>query len=198
MELLKEELSTYLEGLTDIEPESDPVVMGNVSLMELEEGKALHDKIVITLVNVQQEGMLRNTRLQPKMEEERIEYELRPIYLNLYLLFTANWSTRYENAIKRLSHVIRFFQWRNVFTLQNAPSFARIANLDDEGLLDLRLTVDLHDISLEQVNQLWGALGGKQAPSVMYKVRMVEEYHRQPVGSGKPIENIRSEEEILE
>jgi hypothetical protein len=36
-----------------------------------------------------------------------------------------------------------------------------------------KLTTELQSLSYEQLNQIWAFIGGKQLPSVIYKVRMV-------------------------
>lgn len=45
---------------------------------------------------------------------------------------------------------------------------------EDERLRQLNLSLDLHTLSFEEINDLWGSLGGKQVPFVMYRARVVE------------------------
>ena len=40
--------------------------------------------------------------------------------------------------------------------------------------MELRLHPELYTLTFEQINHLWGSLGGKQSPFVMYKVRLVK------------------------
>ncbi|MBA4057146.1 MAG: DUF4255 domain-containing protein, partial [Marivirga sp.] len=79
----------------------------------------------------------------------------------------------YLDALERLSLVIRFFQGRNTFTVATSSGPIDITTLDEE-ILNLRITAELYTLTFEQVNHLWGTLGGKQMPFVMYKLRLVE------------------------
>jgi len=55
---------------------------------------------------------------------------------------------------------------------QSRPSFTSV----EYAALDPRiekLTVELQSLNYEQLNQIWAFVGGKQLPSVIYKVRLV-------------------------
>jgi hypothetical protein len=108
-------------------------------------------------------------------------YENRPVFLNLYVLFTANFTggvppnNGYVQALRRLSLVLEFFQGKNVFTPANSsvtlpPELADLSNPDIAGL---KLNLELYTLTFEQINHLWGSLGGRQMPFVMYKVRLI-------------------------
>lgn len=194
MSLLKEELTAFIQSLGS--QETEPVLLGNIGLLETDEGKDLKEAIVMSLVNVEEESALKNMQRVARTEGDKIVYENPSVFLNLYLLFTANWPENYDNAIKRLSTVIKFFQWRSTFTLDNSTVFAAKANLDDPDLQQFKLVADMYTLTFEQINHLWGSLGGKQIPFVMYKVRLIKEKHRQPVRSGPPVEQINASEEI--
>jgi hypothetical protein len=45
--------------------------------------------------------------------------------------------------------------------------------MDDIDVIDLKFTMELFTLSFEQINHLWGSLGGRQMPFVMYKLRLV-------------------------
>ncbi len=85
------------------------------------------------------------------------------MHLNLLLLFSVQLSTYFE-SLKRLSFIIQFFQHQNVFTPVAYPAMP--AEVEE-------LVVDLHTLSLQDMNNLWGILGSRYLPSVMYKLRMV-------------------------
>jgi hypothetical protein len=57
--------------------------------------------------------------------------------------------------------------------VQNSPGFEP-TNLNARVLTELRLHPELYTLTFEQINHLWGSLGGKQSPFVMYKVRLVK------------------------
>jgi hypothetical protein len=47
------------------------------------------------------------------------------------------------------------------------------ADLSDPDIIDLRFTMELYTLTFEQINHLWGSLGGRQIPFAMYKLRLV-------------------------
>jgi hypothetical protein len=90
-------------------------------------------------------------------------YKSPPLYINLYVLFSANRSG-YSDSLQHLSYIMQFFQFQHVFTPITHPS------------LDPRIQkviVDLCTLNFEQINHLWSTLGGKYIPSVLYKVRQL-------------------------
>ena len=83
----------------------------------------------------------------------------------------------YSIALDRLSEAIRFFQFKNVLTQDNVapssltpPPFSTTLN----KLESFKLIFDLYSPTMEEVNHLWGTLGGKQYPFVMYLMRMLD------------------------
>lgn len=121
------------------------------------------DRILLTLTNVEEERIGKQQTPPIKQVNGR-EVKVQPeIKLNLYVLFIAN-RNNYEESLKFISHVITFFQSKHVFNLQNSP------DLDPQIE---RLIAELASVSYEQLNNLWGAMGAKYMPSVLYKVRML-------------------------
>jgi hypothetical protein len=45
-------------------------------------------------------------------------------------------------------------------------------------------------MTFEQINHLWGSLGGKQVPFAMYKARLVAVSDHRSLGQGRLIEKI--------
>ncbi len=187
LQLLRDELASYLSSI-----DAATVVVDNIGLFETPSGNSLTDNIVITLVNVEEESTLKN---QPALKRPFIgnaTYENSPVYLNLYVLFTCNYSgTDYILALKRLSYVIRFLQSKNVFSAASSVSGGSV-NLDENDLVDLKFTMELYTLTFEQINHLWGSLGGRQIPFVMYKLRLVSVTERALVREVPLIEEIET------
>lgn len=134
--------------------------------------------LYLSVVNIKEEKTLKNLPNYARNATTlRVSYENSPVFLNLHILITAS-HTDYTNALTALSRVIRFFQFRNVFTQDNvAPasittSSVPINQLDQ--LEEFKLIFDLYSPTMEEVNHLWGTLGGKQYPFVIYLLRMLE------------------------
>jgi hypothetical protein len=104
------------------------------------------------------------------------------ISLNLYVLFTANFGkSNYEDALKFLSYVVAFFQGKNVFNHENTMKL----DPDIEKLI-----IELVTPSFEQQNHLWGTIGAKYLPSVMYKIRLVSIQDHKVAQSIKSVQTI--------
>ena len=166
--LLRNELANFLTG-------KDPanVVIDNIGMLETAAGNTLTENIVLTLVNIEEESALKN---QPALKRPFIGtavYQNPPVCLNLYVLFTCNYSgDHYQQALKRLSYIIQFVQSRNSFSSASSVS-ASTLGLTQAGISDLKFTLELYTLTFEQINHLWGSLGGRQVPFAMYKLRLV-------------------------
>lgn len=90
---------------------------------------------------------------------------VKPVYLNLYLLFSASFNEKLTvEGLKFISAVIAFFQNKPVFTQQNTTNLG--AGLD-------KLTFEISNLTLQEQSNLWSALGAKYMPSILYKARVV-------------------------
>jgi hypothetical protein len=99
------------------------------------------------------------------------------IKLNICMLIAANPQDEdgdYRTSLQLLSLAITFFQFRHYFTAENSPSMP--SDVDS-------LIVELYPISLENQSYLWGALGVKYRPSVVYKIRMIKILEDSVLGS---------------
>jgi hypothetical protein len=157
-------------------PANSVVQMGN--LAEGVGSKSIpRDKLFLSLVNIKEEKALKNV---PNFVRNEIKltaiYENPPVFLNFQVLMTATHET-YSDALLVLSRAIRFFQFRNVLTQDNVLPESITAGQPNNHLDQLesfKLIFDLYSPTMEEVNHLWGTLGGKQYPFVMYMLRMLE------------------------
>ncbi|AXT61562.1 DUF4255 domain-containing protein [Aquimarina sp. AD10] len=181
LKLLRDELSTYVisnKRPDDTTIENKDIILHNISLMEGESQGELSNKIVITLVNTEEESTLKNgSHILRTLNG--VKYVEPPVFLNLYILISATLGQEtdaYELALQRLSLVIQFFQAKKSFTIKNSPfsSIASDTNISQEDKDEVRLNVELYTLTFEQINHLWGSLGGKQVPFAMYKIRLVK------------------------
>ena len=98
--------------------------------MESDSQADLSNKIIITLVNTEEESTLKNNSNVLKTPRG-IQYIEPPVFFNLYILISStlgqDLQDAYEFALGRLSLVIQFFQAKKSFTIKNSP-FTTIAN----------------------------------------------------------------------
>jgi uncharacterized protein DUF4255 len=121
--------------------------------------------LYVSVANLEQEPTLRNTPHAIR-QNGAVHYQEPPVHLNLYLLFTADFGN-YLASLLRLSQTIELFQSKRVFEAGNAG-----AGNPFPPTLE-KLVFDYYNLNLEQLNHLWGVLGGAYFPSAVYKVRLV-------------------------
>lgn len=156
-----------------------PVDIGNIA-EGLRNGSASgvpREVLALTVVNIKEEKALKNLPNYSRDEgRDKALYANPPVFINLQLLVAAT-HANYGDALQMLSRAIRFFQLTPLFTetsvdpgslTRNAPVNA----LDKLGTF--RIALDLYSPTLEEVNYLWGTLGGRQYPFVLYMLRLLE------------------------
>jgi hypothetical protein len=96
---------------------------------------------------------------------DRVALAPPPVCLNLMLMFAAHFAgSTYAEALKLVSAAIGFFQSRPLFDRHNTPEL--------EPGID-RLALDIENLGFGDLGNVWGLLGGRYVPSVLYRVRMV-------------------------
>jgi hypothetical protein len=192
LHIIRQSLEDHLNGLgTNAD---DQVLIGNVAVQDDDAySPVIQDKIVMTLVRIQEEQTLKNRPAGTRnMATGRMEYHNPPLALNVYLLFTVN-SNNYSNALTYLSRVMRFFQKTNRFDPNNSPVIPESDVSAVDRMTDFRIVADLYSPTFEEQNHLWSILGSKQLPSVLYRLRIIELEDRQLTASGPLIEEINIE-----
>jgi hypothetical protein len=169
LSLLKEELQSYVS----LHDASVTVVIDNVGLFETSKGDSITNHIVITLVNIEEESTLKNQPALKRPFQNSAQYQNPPVFLNLYVLISCNYSgDDYLLGLKRLSYVIRFVQSKTSFAVSSSVMGGEI-DLTEDDISELKFTLELYTLTFEQINHLWGSLGGRQLPFAMYKLRLV-------------------------
>jgi hypothetical protein len=168
LDFLWRQMNTYLRMKLDPASNDDFIQLANIShLNDAEQGNGgngnnASQNAFLCLVNIEEDRISKSQENFIR-KENSVVYKNPRVLLNLYVLFAVNLSG-YTEALKRLSLIIQFFQYRNVFDSTNSPSL----NTKIEKLI-----ADMYSLNFEQANQLWGTLGGKYLPSVLYKIRLV-------------------------
>jgi Pvc16 N-terminal domain len=156
------QLNQYLKRTFDLS--EDIVVTSNIVEQDGTVVSNINNKLVLCLVNVEKDttparqqygnaGADRSTTSPP------------PLYINLYLMVIGHFSSNnYSEALKFISNTISFFQRCPVFDHQNTPDLDRRVE---------KLVLDIENLNIQDLSNVWGILSGKYLPSVLYKVRMV-------------------------
>jgi hypothetical protein len=142
------------------------------------EGGVPKNIINLSIVNIKEEKSLKNLPHYVRNDVTlTTSYQNPPVFLNFQILITVT-HTDYVNALLALSRVIRFFQFKNVFTQDNVSPDSLTVNpliiTNQDQLSVFKLIFDLYSPTMEEINHLWGTLGGKQYPFVLYTMRMLD------------------------
>jgi Pvc16 N-terminal domain len=167
MKLIRDGLQQYILDAEQSDSNQEIVILENIAMAQDLGGSGdnQNERVVMSLVNLQEEVTLKNSGYQ-RLENGRSVYRNPPTFLNLFILFSVLNNEKYETSLKRLSRVIEFFQWKKELLLTTTPSL-------NNPPQDVQVFMDLFSLTFEQQNYLWGSLGGKQVPFVLYRARLV-------------------------
>jgi len=186
IQIITEQVNSYLDeiGL------EKSIVAENIAFLESQNdtiSSNLEDKVALTLINLDEEASLKNVP-NHSIENAKTIYKNSIINLNLYILFSAN-RNKYINSLNDISKIIAFFQGKKVFTQSNTiynRNNVAMANIDN-----FRFSVELYTPTFEELNYIWGTLGGKQFPSALYKVSMIQIERNITQGEGQLISKVK-------
>jgi hypothetical protein len=166
LSFLKQQLETCLsEGRSSAEP---LIVLSN-PWSNSDSNKSSSFLNAISLINVEEEKIGKTQVPSVVRKENGQYYKKEPdIKVNLYIMISA-YHRNYEDSLKFLSRVIRFFQANSVF----GDSPLRQARKEDPPDGIGKIIVELYTAGFEQQNQIWASLSTGYVPSLIYKVRMI-------------------------
>ena len=147
--------------------EEGSVELGNVAQLDSSIDLAstnISNHIILSLVNICEETTLKNGSFYKRNGNTNSLHHRNPsLNLNLYLLFSAN-NNDYDQSLRSISRIVSFFQARHVFRKDNAPNLPK--SID-------KLVFEIYSMGFENLNNMWGFMGGKYLPSVVYLVRLL-------------------------
>lgn len=159
--ILRDKLNQYMT--TKIE--SDRVMVNYISSEGSNQGVFPVNTVTPFLINVSEDRKFRNADQHTGIVNNGIRTMFNPeIRIELLVLFVSNF-TDYDQALRSLSYVIKYFQANRIFTPENAPQ------LQEEQIE--KLIIELISIPLEEQNQVWHSLNTSYLPSVLYKIRLL-------------------------
>ena len=184
--LLNNEISSRL-GLIE-----EPIIQGNIS--QLDSLSNLTGSVLMSLVNLEQDAPLRNNPNYTSLSDTQIKYHNPKTVINLYILFATHLTEDTgTTGLDILTEVIASLQRRNVFTGQELGF-----PLNNGSILQTeRAIFDQYSLSIEQLNHLWGILGGKYLPSVLYKVRLISVFVDEDTDPAGVIRSLEREEQVI-
>ncbi|MBC7584139.1 DUF4255 domain-containing protein [Tardiphaga sp. vice352] len=162
-ELIRQRLNAYFQNID--RSDEDRVVLSNIVDHDGAICQGAKDKVVMVLTNITHETIVSTYNSAARTSSTSYAIVQPPIYINLFILFFANFYDRqYAQGLAMISRTISFFQQNPWFTHANMP--------DLDARID-KITMEITNLDLLQANYLMGMLGTKYLPSVYYKLRMI-------------------------
>ena len=156
------QLNQYLKRRFSIN--EDVVIASNLVEQDGSLSPDITNKLVIFLVNIEKENIQKSPHINKIVTETGL-ITAAPIHLNIYLMFAAHFPGKnYLEALKFISCTIEFFQKNPLFNHNNTPGL--------DSRID-KLSLDIENISIQDLSHMWGIFSGKYLPSVFYKMRML-------------------------
>lgn len=137
----------------------DTVIISSLVDVKGNLNQDIENKVAVFLLHIEEEKVSKNgySLSSPGMPP--------PVMISIYLMFSAYFPNfNYIESLRYISLVIEFFQSNNVFTGGNTSTLS--GNID-------KITVEISDISIDDINKLWGNIGANYIPSVAYKVKYI-------------------------
>jgi len=190
LQILKEQLENYFVNIDF--GTGNFVALENIALLETSHDNAdnLKGKVVLTLLNLEEEATLKNLP-HYRIVDGSTKYRNPAVHINIYLLISANCDT-YAKSLRSISKVIQFFQGKNVFTSANTV-YNRDENVAFDDLESFKFILELYTPSFEELNYVWGTLGGRQLPSVIYKIQLVSIDQGKTISESEVIHQLKGE-----
>ncbi|MDY6981859.1 MAG: DUF4255 domain-containing protein [Pseudomonadota bacterium] len=157
------QLNAYLKRTNNLT--EDIVVVSSLVEADGSPTPQANNKLLLLLTNIEKDTTPKRAGSRGVSFDGRALQSTQPLYLNLYVMLAANFAgANYAEALKFISRAIGFFQVHSTFDRQGSPDMDRRIE---------RLVLDIENLSIQDLSNLWGLLGGKYLPSVYYRVRMI-------------------------
>ena len=164
LRMILDELNNYIHIKRD-DHSDDKVILADLASQDSVTDSTRDNKIVMSLVSISKEETGSSAKQYIPQGNGYIAKNP-PLAFSLYLLFSNYFKSRQLlEGLSYLSMVIAFFQSKNHFTVQNTPSL-------QQNKLD-NLSVEVVELNAQEKSSLWGYLGVKYVPSILYKVGMI-------------------------
>ena len=157
--LVTRRLNAHLAGRYGVQ--DDLVALSPLSDAEGKPAVNARNRLVIFLTNIAHDVTTR----APNLRSGGQIVQASPLHLDIYfMLASAYEADTYEEGLKLMSAALMYFQASPIITPQSAPEMP-------QGLQ--QLSIEISNLQAEEIGQLWGNLGGRYVPSVMFKMRSV-------------------------
>jgi hypothetical protein len=159
LKLIADRLNAHLSALFSVSEEL--VSIGPLSDAEGKPTAEARNRLTLFVTNIAHDTVPRNVSPRGALAGGQMP----PVHLDIYFMLASGHDPQiYSEGLKLISAALMFFQANPVMTPRTAPEMPA-------GLT--QLSIEIANLQAQEVGQLWGNLGGRYVPSVMFKVRSV-------------------------
>lgn len=159
LQLVRDRLNDHLRVRFSV-PE-DLVNLSSLTDADGKPAQAARNRLALFLTNISRDAVPRSRSgggAGPVVQAQ-------PMHVDIYFIVASGHDAElYGEGLKLVSAALMFFQAQPVFTPQNTPDMP-------PGLS--QLTVEVSNLRVDEISQLWSNLGGRYVPSIMFKMRSV-------------------------
>jgi hypothetical protein len=182
LELIREKLNETFK-IADPRPE-DWVILSNIVDQEGRAYEQAKDKVVMFLANIKYETIISTYNRTVPTKGNQYAIVTPPLYIDLFVLFFANfYDKNYPEGLGVISQTISFFQQNPWFTKETLPKL--------DPAID-KLTFEMVNLEMTDLNYLMGMIGAKYLPSVYYKVRVIPFNGEAMKGQASGVQGVQS------
>lgn len=162
LQFLAMQLNLHLRRIMSIR--EDLVVVSRMIENDGKECEGAINKLNIFLVNMERDCMMQSLAV-PELRGDRAVVPSKKVFLNLHFVIAANFKGgNYVDSLRYLSRAVAFFMDHSFFERTSSPDMP-------EGLE--KIALDMESLNMQELNNLWGTIGAKYVPSVVYRLKTV-------------------------
>lgn len=172
---IADQLNQYLRNQLGIS--EDKVQLSAVTNQQGEIAVTDQNVLILSLLRAQEETLLKAGPWNTVVDGKTVRSNP-AVHLNLYVMLAAYFEDKnYREALKFLSEVVNYFQGQFLFDHQRFPGMPSSIE---------RLQFEIYHSDFHEINYIWGMLGAKFMPSMMYKIRMIT-FDKAPATTVEPV-----------
>lgn len=157
LSVISTQLNEFISN--ELNVSEDIVIVSSLMDIKGNANMQIENKVCLFLQNIEEETIAKSGGFQANAGMAP------PMYVNLYLVFAANFpDSNYMESLRYISMIIEFFQGHSVFDRSNTPMLS--SNID-------KVTLSFVNLDFSELNNLWSLIGAKYIPSATYKLRML-------------------------
>ncbi|MDQ7084092.1 MAG: AAA family ATPase [Sulfurovum sp.] len=125
----------------------------------------IDNSISLSLLNIEEEISNMGSIVNKTIVDGKVYKQNPDITINLQVIFISNFKNDYITELNYLTKVVKFFQQKPFFSIENTSSLEKLG-------ID-KINFKLKTIPLNEQSNIWGLLGGKYMPSLLYTISMI-------------------------